>query len=105
MVFSATGGALSLLPQDRGARGVVISLGTTGVDELKTLAVLQGALHDQVTSDRVILETFEDLTREEIQVKVTVVRGVASKIGAAKINLTDTPSVTLGVGICKNKRS
>ena len=68
---------------------MIRSRGTTGVDELKTLAVLQGALHDQVTSDGVMLETFKDLSREEIQVKVTVVRGVACDIGAAKIYLVD----------------
>ena len=38
------------------------SVHASSVDELKRLAVLQRALHDEVTSDGVVLETFEHLT-------------------------------------------
>jgi hypothetical protein len=45
-----------------GARRMETSVHATCVDKLKTLAVLQRALHDEVTSDGVVLETFEHLT-------------------------------------------
>ena len=66
---------------------MVLSRGTTGVDELQRLAVLQGALHDEVTSNRVILETLENFSREKIQVKVTVVGSISAKVRATKVYL------------------
>jgi hypothetical protein len=38
------------------------SVHTTSVDELEGLAGLQGPLHHQITSDRIVLETLEHLT-------------------------------------------
>ena len=73
MVFSATGGALVGVTQDRVARCVVLSSGATGVDELKRLTVLQGTLHDEITSDSVVLEAFEHLAREKLEVKVACI--------------------------------
>jgi hypothetical protein len=46
-----------------------LRLGTTREDELQRLAVLQGTLHDQVTSDRVVLETLEHLTAKQLEIK------------------------------------
>ena len=58
--------------------GGLFRLGATGVDELKALAILQRTLHDEVTSDCIVLEAFEHFTRKELQVKST---GVTRSIG------------------------
>ena len=49
------------------------SVHASSVDELKRLTVLQRALHDKVTSDGVMLEALEHLTREELQIKFILV--------------------------------
>ena len=61
--------------------------GTAGEDELKTLAVLQSALHNQVTSNRVVLETLEHLTREKLQVKFTGIGATIKGARASKLSL------------------
>ena len=65
--------------EDAVTTGVVLSIHATGVDELKRLAVLQGTLHNEITSDRVILEAFDHLPREELQIESPVIRAKVSR--------------------------
>ena len=54
--------------------GVVFSRSTTGVNELKALAILQRTLHDEVTGDCIVLEAFEHLSTEQLQIESAGIR-------------------------------
>ena len=65
--------------------GVVLSRGATSVDELHRFAVLQRTLHDKITSDSIILEAFEHLSTEQLQVESA---GVTRSISLTRTSQT-----------------
>jgi hypothetical protein len=48
---------------------MVLSACATRVDKLETLAVLKSTAHNQITSDRVMLEALKHFSGKELQVK------------------------------------
>ena len=57
------------ITQDAVTRSMVLSLGVTRVDELERLTIGQRTTHNQITSDRIVLEAFEHFSTEQFQVE------------------------------------